>query len=58
MASNLKDFLVLGGDAPSANALHTISACSSADILAAWLKRAYLGETSAQLFREPKPPTS
>jgi len=58
MASNLKDFLVLRGDRPSAHALHTISACSGADILAAWLKRAYLGELSAQLFPEPKPPTS
>ena len=58
IASNLKEFLVLRGDAPSAHALHTISACSSADILATWLKRAYLGELSAQLFPEPKPPTS
>ena len=58
IASNLKEFLVLRGDAPSAHALHTISACSSADILATWLKRAYLGELSAQLFPEPEPPTS
>jgi hypothetical protein len=58
IASNLKEFLVLRGDAPSAHALHTISACGSADILATWLKRAYLGELSAQLFPEPKPPTS
>jgi hypothetical protein len=57
IASNLKEFLVLRGDAPSAHALHAISACSSADVLAAWLKRAYLGETSAQLFPEPKPRT-
>jgi hypothetical protein len=58
IASNLKEFLVLRGDAPSAHALHAISACSSADVLAAWLKRAYLGETSAQLFPEPKPRTN
>jgi hypothetical protein len=58
IASNLKEFLVLRGDAPSAHALHAISACSSADVLAAWLKRAYLGETAAQLFPEPEPRTS
>lgn len=57
-ASNLKEYLVLRGDAPSEHALNTISACRNADVLAAWLKRAYLGETSAQLFPEPKPPTS
>ena len=58
VAGNLKDFLVLRGDAPSGRVLHTISACSSADVLAAWLKRAYLGDTPAQLFPEPTPPTS
>jgi hypothetical protein len=57
-ASNLKEYLVLRGDAPCEHALNTISACRNADVLAAWLKRAYLGETSAQLFPEPKPPTS
>jgi hypothetical protein len=58
IASNLKEFLVLRGDAPSAHTLHAISDCGSADVLAAWLKRAYLGETAAQLFPEPKPRTS
>jgi hypothetical protein len=53
-AGNLKDFLVLRGDAPSEHALNQIRACRNADVLAAWLKRAYLGETSAQLFPEPK----
>jgi regulator of protease activity HflC (stomatin/prohibitin superfamily) len=57
-ASNLKEYVVLRGDAPSEYALNTISACRNADVLAAWLKRAYLGETSAQLFPEPKLPTS
>lgn len=56
-ADDLKEFLVLRGDAPSEHALDTISACRKADLLAAWLKRAYLGETSAQLFPEPKPQT-
>jgi hypothetical protein len=58
IAGDLKEFLVLRGDAPAEHALHTISACSSADVLAAWLKRAYLGETSAHLFPEPEPPAS
>ena len=57
-ASNLKEYLVLRGDAPCEHALNMISACRNADVLAAWLKRAYLGETSAQLFPEPKPSTS
>ena len=57
-ADNLTDFLILRGDAPSEHALNTISACRNAGLLAAWLKRAYLGETSVQLFPEPKPPTS
>lgn len=55
-ARNLKDFLVLRGDAPSKHALSEISACKDPDVLDAWLKRAYLGETAAQLFPEPKPP--
>lgn len=50
---HLNEFLVLRGDAPSKHALHTISTCQDADVLEAWLKRAYLGETSAQLFPEP-----
>ena len=52
---HLKDFLVLRGDAPSKHVLNTISACQDADVLEAWLKRAYLGETTAQLFPEPGP---
>lgn len=55
---HLKDFLVLRGDAPSKYALNAISACQDADVLEAWLKRAYLGETSAQLFPEPDPRAS
>ncbi|MGH3281982.1 MAG: hypothetical protein ACRDNW_22995 [Trebonia sp.] len=55
---HLKEFLVLRGDAPSKHALNSISACQDADVLEAWLKRAYLGETSAQLFPEPKSPAS
>ena len=53
---NLKDFLILRGDKPSNHALKTIGASRDADILDAWLKRAYQGETSAQLFPEPEAP--
>jgi hypothetical protein len=57
-ADNLAEFLILRGDAPTEHALNTMSACRNARLLAAWLKRAYLGETSAQLFPEPKSPTT
>ena len=57
-ADDLTEFLILRGDAPTEHALNTISACRNGRLLAAWLKRAYLGETSAQLFPEPKPPAS
>jgi hypothetical protein len=53
MADNLMDFLTLRGDAPSEHTVNTISACRNTVLLASWLKRAYLGETSAQLFPEP-----
>lgn len=58
LAETLVDFLVLRGDVPSEHTLDTIGACRNAVMLAAWLKRAYLGETSAQLFPEPKPRAS
>ena len=53
IAGNLKDFLVLRGDKPTKHAFKTINASRDADELDAWLKRAHLGETSAQLFPEP-----
>jgi hypothetical protein len=52
IAGNLNEFLVLRGDAPSEHAINTINACHNAGVLSAWLRRAYLGETSAQLFPE------
>ncbi|MGH3280389.1 MAG: hypothetical protein ACRDNW_14800 [Trebonia sp.] len=58
IADSLTEFLIIRGDAPSEHAIKTISACGDADLLAAWLKRAYLGETSAQLLPEPRPPAS
>jgi hypothetical protein len=51
----LNEFLVLRGDVPSEYAINTISACRTAGVLSVWLRRAYLGETSAQLFPEPDP---
>ena len=56
IAGNLKDFLVLRGDKPTKHAFKTISASRDADELDAWLKRAFQGETCAQLFPEPEVP--
>jgi hypothetical protein len=55
VAGALNEFLVLRGDAPSEYAINTINACRNAGVLSVWLRRAYLGETSAQLFPEPEP---
>ena len=55
LARALTDLLVLRGDEPSDRALASIETCRSAVMLAAWLKRASLGETAAQLFPEPGP---
>jgi hypothetical protein len=52
-AADLKDFLIIRGDKPSKHAFKIISDCHDAGELDGWLKRAYLGETSAQLFPEP-----
>ena len=53
-AEALKDFLIFRGDVPSEYAINTITACQNPALLSAWLKRAYLGATSAQLFPEPE----
>jgi hypothetical protein len=57
VADKLTEFLTLRGDAPTEHALHKIDACRSTVILSAWLRRAYLGETSAQIFPETEPGT-
>lgn len=57
VADKLTEFLTLRGDAPTEHALHKIDACRSTVILSAWLRRAYLGETSAQIFPETGPGT-
>ena len=54
IAGTLKNFLVARGDKPTTHAIKTISASHDADELDAWLRRASLGETSAQLFPEPQ----
>lgn len=57
-AGNLTKFLILRGDKPTAHALATISSSHDAVVLSSWLTRAYLGETAAELFPEPKSPAS
>ena len=56
LARALTDLLVLRGDEPSDHALASIEACRSAVKLAAWLKRASLGETqpSSSPSRSPR----
>jgi hypothetical protein len=58
LARALTDLLVLRGDEPSDHALASIEGCRGTVKLAAWLKRASLGETAAQLFPEPEPSAS
>jgi hypothetical protein len=53
-AADLKDFLIIRGDKPTKHAFKVISDCHDVGELDGWLKRAYLGETSAQLFPEPE----
>lgn len=53
VAGNLLDFLTLRGDNPSEHAITTISNCHSEPVISVWLKRAYRGETSAEIFPEP-----
>lgn len=54
----LTDFLIQRGDKPSGHAIRTIAACQDAAILDAWLKRAYRGESAAELFPEPQHPAN
>lgn len=53
-ADALADFLVQRGDKPTAHAFNTIAACRNTVTLVGWLKRAYCGETAAELFPEPQ----
>jgi regulator of protease activity HflC (stomatin/prohibitin superfamily) len=50
---DLTQFFFIRGDQPSAYALSQISACTDVRQLSLWLRRAYAGETSAEIFPEP-----
>jgi hypothetical protein len=54
-AAALRDCLIIRGDKPTEYAISKINACTDEGMLSAWLRRAYQGETSAQLFPEPEP---
>jgi hypothetical protein len=53
-AEDLKNFLRQRGDKPTKHAFKIINASRDADELSDWLTRAWQGETSAELFPEPK----
>jgi uncharacterized membrane protein YqiK len=50
---DLTEFFFIRGDKPSAHALSQISACTDVRQLSLWLRRAYAGEPSAEIFPEP-----
>ena len=47
---SLLDYFTAKGDAPTLSALKSMHACTDLTIAQFWLKRAYAGETSAQIF--------
>ncbi|MCL2583457.1 MAG: hypothetical protein FWE35_13495 [Streptosporangiales bacterium] len=53
-ADALTQFFFMRGDKPSVHALDRIGACSDAGQLNLWLRRAYAGETAAEIFPEPE----
>lgn len=52
-ADALKEFLAMRGDKPTAHALNEIGSCTSINEISSWLRRAYAGETSAEIFPTP-----
>ena len=46
----MRDYFKTKGDTPSANAIKAMEACTSPGEAQAWLKRAYAGEKSIQIF--------
>jgi hypothetical protein len=50
---DLIEFFLARGDKPSVHALRQISACRDVSELTQWLRRAYAGETPAEIFPEP-----
>lgn len=47
---SLLDYFTTKGDVPTPGALETMNACTNPTAARSWLKRAYAGETSAQIF--------
>lgn len=50
----LTQFFYMRGDKPSRHALAEITECTDVNQLNLWLRQAYAGETSAEIFPEPK----
>jgi len=53
-ADALTQFFYMRGDKPSRHALAEITECTDVNQLNLWLRQAYAGETSAEIFPEPK----
>lgn len=47
---SLLDYFTVKGDAPTSGALEAMNACTNPTAAQSWLKRAFAGETSAQIF--------
>jgi hypothetical protein len=47
---SLLEYFTAKGDAPSLHALESMKTCTDLITAQYWLKRAYIGETSAQIF--------
>ncbi|MCL2585943.1 MAG: hypothetical protein FWE35_26210, partial [Streptosporangiales bacterium] len=52
-ADDLTEFFYARGDELSAYAREQIDSCTSVSQLSSWLRRAYRGETSSEIFPEP-----
>lgn len=52
-ADDLIDCFIERGDHPSAHAYQQVAACTDVRQMGSWLRRAFKGETSAEIFPEP-----
>lgn len=50
LIQSLLDYFTAKGDVPALSALKTMNECTDLTVAQFWLKRAYAGETSAQIF--------
>ncbi|MGH3244699.1 MAG: hypothetical protein ACRDOI_00575 [Trebonia sp.] len=50
VVQSLLDYFSAKGDAPTLSAMNTMNACTDPVIAQYWLRRAYAGETAAQIF--------